>query len=82
MARSPSPQIGKLNKGTLGAFGYSNVMTLNLDQRRRALKKAVKKLGRTIVVKKLNAVYILNRNKDPKRSNRFRIDKEWVMNNF
>lgn len=74
--------IGFLNKGTLGKYGYYNVINLSLKQRRLALKKAIKDLSALTVWRKLNAISVYNRNTNPKVSNIFNIDKNWVKNNY
>ncbi len=61
--------FGKIKKGTLTKFGYST--NLNKEQRLSKLKKAVKSLGYSTVIKKLNVVRILNKNTNPVVSSKF-----------
>lgn len=56
-------KIPPLKKGTLGKYGYKNVRSLSPEKRKRALRKAVKSLGKEKVIKKVNAVAVLNKNK-------------------
>ncbi len=53
----------KLKKGTLGQFGYKGVKDLNVTERHNALNKAVKQLGKSTVIKKVNIVAVLNKAK-------------------
>lgn len=76
-----SPKIGRLMKGTLSEFGYSDVKNLTERQRHIALKKAAKDYPLS-VYRKLIAISTLNKNKDPKLSKLFRKDAEWVKSKF
>jgi hypothetical protein len=75
-------KIGPLKQGTLEQFGYENVMAMSKEDRYDALSKAVKKLGWLPVFRKLNAVAVLNRNTNPKLSDRFFKDRDWVKKNY
>lgn len=68
--------IGPLKKGELSAFGYSSDKTE--AERDKSLDKAVKKYGSTSVFRKLNALYVYNKNRDPVRSNLFMKDRNYV----
>lgn len=72
--------IKNLKKGTLTSFGYSS--KIKLDDRRKALTKAVKKLSPVTIIRKLNAVSILNKNTNPKISNIFKKDLKWISKKF
>ena len=54
------PGIGPLRKGELRRFGYES--SLNREARHQALKKAIKELGSLSVWRKLNAIYVYNKN--------------------
>jgi len=69
-----------LEKNTLRGFGYSSFK--NVLERHESLKKAVKNIGKNTVIKKLNAVAILNKNTNPKIAGKFKADMQWVQNNF
>lgn len=73
-------RIGPLNKGTLRQYGYST--SKSAAERHDALEKAVHRYGKGVVVKKLNAVRVLNRNRSPKSSTIFGRDMRWVQKNF
>ena len=46
--------------------------------RQKAVKKAVKKYGALSVFRKLNALYILNKNRQPGNAKVFLVDREFV----
>lgn len=65
-------RIGPLKPGLLKAVGYS--VTASKTRRRAAVKRAVKKYGRSSTIKKLNAVAVLTRRTSPAKSKRFKAD--------
>lgn len=74
--------LGKLRKGDLKRFGYENVGSLSLDQRKRALKRAVSYYGHLPVIKKLNSIYVLTRNVNPKLAGKFKKDQMYVSREY
>lgn len=62
--------------GDLTRHGYA--ARLPAAQRRVALAAAVRVLGRTPVVRKLNALAIVNKNRSPRLAATFRRDMKWV----
>lgn len=72
----PNKPIQGLRKGTLGKYGYS--LNKNSVNRKKSLRKAVKKYGSGTVIKKLNAVCVLTKNRTPENSKKFCSDKRWV----
>ncbi len=74
------PALFTVKRGTLGQFGYSS--KLSAKERYQALKKAVKKLGSGTIIKKLNAIAILNKRTNPKISEIFRKDLAWIQKNL
>jgi hypothetical protein len=77
-----SVRIPITNKNELGQFGYSDVLTLTQNQRKRILNKAINKLGYLPVIKKLNALSTLNRNTNPEVSYIFKTDQEWLSKKY
>lgn len=73
---SSSVRIGPLKSGTLGNHGYKS--SLSAAQRHAALRKAIKAHGKDTVIRKLNAVAVLNKNRSPTLSATFRADQQWV----
>ena len=77
--KSSSPQRKKVvrikvQKG--GLHGYS--LKLNLVNRRKALHKLVSQYGWGNIVKKLNVLYIYNKNNHPVNALKFRRDMKYV----
>jgi hypothetical protein len=65
-----------LEKGTLSKFGYS--MKKSQQSRHKSLKKAIKSVKPLSIYRKLNALYILNKNKYPDNAKIFKDDAEWL----
>lgn len=74
------PLIGPMVTGALSQFGYHADLPISI--RHKALKKAVKKYGALSVGRKLNAVYVLNRNTNPKIAKILKSDSLWVFNKY
>jgi len=72
--------IPPLKKGLLTKYGYSSKEST--QKRHAALKKAAREYGAGNLVQKLNAIYVLNRNTNPKVAAIFNRDKKWVMRNL
>jgi hypothetical protein len=69
-----------LQKGTLGQYGYHSKESK--EKRHTALKKAIIHIKPLSVYRKLNVLYILNKNRNPKLSKLFKEDAEWLKNKF
>ena len=67
-----------LEKGTLSKFGYS--MKNSQQSRHKSLKKAIKKGDPLSIYRRLNALYVLNKNKHPENAKIFKDDAEWLKN--
>ncbi len=67
-----------LKKGSLTKYGYST--KLSDEERQKALRKGLKAYGYSSVVKKLNAIKLLTKNTDPKRSKIYSKDLKYVQN--
>ena len=74
--KKPSVYFPKLKAGTLRKSGY----TVHSPERSRkkSLKKAVKKYGKNLVIKKINAVRVLSKNISPKISKIYTKDLKYV----
>ena len=70
--------IPKLKKGTLRSQGYDTKESAS--DRHAALRRAVRKYGYRTVMGKVNAVYVLNRNKPVGRV--FESDKTWLKETY
>lgn len=69
-----------LRKGTLGKYGYKT--SYSTEARHTALAKAVKGESYAAVIRKLNAVSILQRRTNPKVYKVIRGDMAWMQKNL
>jgi hypothetical protein len=69
-------QLFVLKKGDLTKYGYH--ADLSESARHEALKKARSEFSSLSLFRKLNAVYVLNKNRDKKRAATFKADANWV----
>jgi hypothetical protein len=67
-------------EGALSNYGYSSKD--NSEKRHRALRKASRGSSPTEVVRRLNAIAVLNKNRKPRLSAKFRADMHWVQKNL
>lgn len=72
--------IPPLRRGELRKFGYS--IKLPQDERRVALQRAVNAYPVVSVMRKLNALYVLQKNRYPQNANKFKADEKWLKSNF
>lgn len=64
--------------GVLGKYGYHNIKGLTQAQRRAALRRAAKELGWLYLIRKLNALYVFNKNEHPSLAAKFCTDREYA----
>ena len=74
--------IGPLRKGDLKQYGYQKIEGLSLKTRRQALKQAVERYGSLSVWKKLNVLYIFNKNTNPALSELYNKDRAWIRETY
>ncbi len=72
--------IPKLKKGLLEKYGYHGREPV--AKRHTALRKAERAYGSTNLIRKLNAIYVLNRNTSPSLAAKFKADENWVRRTF
>jgi len=75
-----SAKIVIKDRGSLTYLGYSSKASVRT--RRESLKTAVAKYGAALVQKKLVAVSVLNKNRNPAASKTFHDDAVWVRSEF
>ncbi len=73
-------KIGPLKSGELKKYGYS--LKSRATMRHSALKKSVKAYGRGTLIKKLNALRVLHKNRYPIYSDAALNDMKYVQRNF
>lgn len=71
-------QLFRLEKGVLEKFGYFDVRRMPTSKRQHALKRALGELKPLALFRRLNALYVLNKDKDPDIAKVFRSDRDWV----
>ncbi len=72
--------IPKLKKGLLEKYGYHG--RESVAKRHTALRKAERAYGSTNLIRKLNAIYVLNRNTNPSIAAKFKSDENWVRRTY
>ncbi len=70
--------------GFLSSFGYENVNNKTFISRKRSLMRAFRYGDETplAIYRRLNALMILTKNRDPKASKIYRIDRDWFGSKF
>jgi len=75
-------KIGPLRKGDLSQFGYVKIMDLTKEERHTALRKAIAKYGTLSIWKKINVLYVYNKNTNPELSSLYNEDRNWIKDNY
>ncbi len=70
-----------MRKGRLSSFGYSNIKSLSAQERHDALDKAIQDENPLSVFRKINLIYVLNKNNQPVADILNR-DKNWIRRNY
>ncbi len=70
--------IPKLMKGDLVKYGYH--LDLSMLKRHDALNQAIQEYGALSVFRKLNALYVLNKNRA--NGNLFKKDRDWIRKSY
>ena len=65
-------------RGSLGLYGYADVQRKSRMARRRALTLASRDLGWLYVIRKLNALYVFNKYRNPSLAAAFKEDREYA----
>lgn len=76
--REKKPRLFVLEKGVLEKYGYKNISELTEKQRHQALNNALEDIEPLPLYRRINALYILQRNSNPDLAARFRDDAEYV----
>ena len=74
--------IGPLRKGELTKYGYIHVTKLSVEERRAALRHAVREYGSLTTWKKLNAVAVYTRYAAPESYAIFHQDMDWIRKTY
>ena len=87
--KTPRNQRITVNEeGELGKYGYDNILVLGLVKRRLALEKAIKGIAKektlsvhdaaVKVMRRLNLLFVLNKNTNKTLSHTLEMDRNWV----
>lgn len=72
-------QLFRLEKDVLKKYGYVNVKSMTVNERHRALKRALANgIEPLPLFRRLNALYVLNKNKDTSLARIIVSDRDWV----
>jgi len=71
-------QLFVLEKGVLGKFGYEDVRSMSTTARQSSLRDALKKIKPLSLYRRLNALYVLNKDKNKNLAKIFKDDAEWI----
>lgn len=77
-ARVSSVHIQLKHDGMLAQYGYVHVATLSPARRRAALRKAGAALGWLHLLRRLNVLYIYNKNRHPDLADVFERDRVYA----
>jgi hypothetical protein len=78
--KSSNRVIPPLRKGELKQFGYSS--SNSVASRHRSLAKAIREYGDLSVFRKVNVLYVFNKNKNPTLASKFNSDKAWIKRTY
>lgn len=76
--RSDIDKLFVLEKGVLGKFGYEDVRNMSQISRQTSLRSALKDIKPLSLYRRLNALYVLNKEKNKKLAKIFKNDAEWI----
>jgi len=71
-------RIGKLRKGLLGRYGYSEVKKMSVARRHAALRRAARRLGTRHVERSLIAASTYTKRTSPRSSAIFRANERYI----
>lgn len=76
--RPHGKQLFILEKDDLSPYGYKDVKHLSKHSRQVALSKVLKQVKPLPLFRKLNALYVVNKNQNPQLARIFKEDSKWV----
>ena len=78
--RNSPVRIKVRKEGALGKYGYHS--SDSAEVRHRALRKASRGSTPVEIVRRLNAIAVLNKNRKPRLAAKFRADMHWIQKNL
>lgn len=76
--RQKKQRLFVLERGVLKKYGYTDIHDLTTEERHDALDKALKEIEPLPLLRRVNALYVLNKNKDPELAEKFHEDVEYI----
>lgn len=67
-----------LEKGVLGKYGYHGVANLSKEERHDALEQALEDIEPLPLFRRVNALFVLNKNTNPGLAKKYRDDAAWI----
>jgi len=71
-------QLFHLEKDVLKPYGYQNVANMSMNDRHRALKRALVDIKPLPLFRRINALYVLNENQNPDLARVFKADRDFI----
>lgn len=79
--RQKGKRLFSLERGTLEKYGYTNLHSKTSQQRHKALDSAIKDGVKPLpLLRRVNALYVLNKNKDPELAKKLHSDVAYIRN--
>jgi len=78
--KSKSKPLFHIEPGLLDKYSYYNVKSKSKISRHRSLNLALKDIPKLSLGRRLNALYVLNKNTNPSVGKIFKQDSIWVFN--
>lgn len=76
--REKKQRLFVLEKDVLKKYGYHNVNSLTIGKRRSALSRALSDIEPLPLYRRVNALYVLQKNTNPALAAKFKEDAEWI----
>jgi len=79
--RQKGKRLFSLERGALGKYGYEDLHELTTQQRHKALDKALSEGIKPLpLLRRVNALYVLNKRKDPALAQKIHSDVDYIRN--
>lgn len=76
--RPKGHQLFVLEEGVLEKYGYTGISNKSQNKRHAALKSALKDINPLSLMRRINALYVLNKNKNPDLAQKFHDDAAFI----
>jgi len=76
--RKRSRQLFHLEKGVLGKYGYKDLKNKTDRERHASLNRALKDIKPLPLFRRVNALYVVNKNQDPGLAKKLKEDRDYI----